>query len=83
MQLAAYCLLVEEAMQVSVPYGIIKYRDGSMRVPFTNAVKRELLSLLPQIQAARGELANCHRGHRQHARCAKCGYRPVCSEALN
>ena len=83
MQLAAYCLLVEDTMQVSVPYGIIKYRDGSIHVPFTNAIRHKLLSLMPQIQAAKGELADCHRSHRQRARCAKCGYRPVCSEALN
>lgn len=83
MQLAAYCLLVEETMQVSVPYGIIKYRDGSVRVPFTNAIRRQVLSLLRQIQTANSESADCHRSHHKRARCAKCGYRPACSEALN
>lgn len=83
MQLAAYCLLVEDTMQASAPYGIVKYRDGSIQVPFTNRVRRQLLSLLPQIRAAKNELSECHRSHRQGARCAKCGYRPVCSEALN
>ncbi len=82
MQLAAYCLLVEDTMQVSVPYGIIKYRDGSINVPFTNALRQQLVSLLPKIQAAKGSWADCHRSHRQRARCTKCGYRPVCSEAL-
>ncbi len=83
MQLAAYCLLVEDTMQVSVPYGIIKYGDGSINVPFTNAVRRQLLTLLPKIRTAKGDLAGCHRSHRQRTSCAKCGYRAVCSEALN
>lgn len=83
MQLAAYCLLVEDTMQVSVPYGIIRYRNGSIHVPFTNGVRHQLLSVFPQIRADKNELADCHRSHRQRARCAKCGYRPVCSEALN
>ena len=82
MQLAAYCLLVEDTMQVSVPYGIIKYRDGNIHVPFTDVLRQRLLSLLPQIRNAKNDWADCHRSHRQRARCAKCGYRPVCSEAL-
>lgn len=45
MQLAAYCLLVEDTMQASVPYGIIKYRDGSIQVPFSNALRRQLIAL--------------------------------------
>ena len=82
MQLAAYRLLVEDTMQVSVPYGIIKYSDGNIHVPFTGAVRHQLLSVLAQIRAAKNELADCHRSHRQRARCQKCGYRPVCSETL-
>jgi CRISPR-associated exonuclease Cas4 len=82
MQLAAYCLLVEDTMNVSVLYGIIKYRDASIQIPFSDALRRQLLALLPQIRAAKSDLTDCHRSHRQRVRCAKCGYRPVCSEAL-
>lgn len=82
MQLAAYCVLIEDTMRVSVPYGIIKYRDGSIQIPFTNALRRQLLSLLPRIRGAKSDRNGCHRSHRQAARCRKCGYRPICSEAL-
>lgn len=83
MQLAAYCLLVEDTMQASVPYGVIKYRDGSVRIPFTDELRERLLSLLPEIRAARKDATECHRSHRQRARCLKCGYRVICSEALD
>jgi CRISPR-associated exonuclease Cas4 len=82
MQLAAYCLLVEDTMAVSVPYGIINYRDGSIRIRFTDTLRDRLLDILPRIQAAKSKPANCHRSHRHAGRCRTCGYRPVCSEAL-
>lgn len=82
MQLAAYCLLVEETMAVSVPYGVIKYRDGSIRIRFTETLRHGLLDVLPRIQAAKSQPIDCHRSHRHAARCRTCGYRPVCSEAL-
>lgn len=82
MQLAAYCLIVEGTMAVSVPYGIIKYRDGSIRIRFTGTLRRRLLDILPRIQAAKSKSADCHRSHRHAARCRNCGYRPVCPEAL-
>lgn len=82
MQLAAYCLLVEDTMSVSVPYGIIKYRDASIQIPFTDALRRQLLALLPQIRAAKSDLTDRHRSHHQRPRCAKCGYRRICAEAL-
>ncbi len=82
MQLAAYCLLVEDTMAVSVPYGIIKYRDGSIRIRFTDTLRHRLLDILPRIKAAKSQPADCHRSHRHPARCRTCGYRPVCPEAL-
>ena len=82
LQLAADCLLVEDTMQVTVRYGIIKYRDSCIEVPFTKDLRQQLLSVLPNIRAAKTDLPSCHRSHRQRVRCTKCGYRPVCSEAL-
>ena len=82
MQLAAYCVLVEDTMAVPVPYGIIRYRDGSIQIPFTDTLRHRLLDILPKIQTAKSKPANCHRSHRHAARCRTCGYRPICSEAL-
>jgi CRISPR-associated exonuclease Cas4 len=81
LQLAAYCLLVEEAMGERPPYGLIRYRDRTFRVDYTGALREELLRVL---EAMRRDLA-CGEAHRSHsipARCRACGFRSICEEAL-
>ncbi|MBI1800776.1 MAG: CRISPR-associated protein Cas4 [Chloroflexi bacterium] len=81
MQLAAYGLLVEEALGAPAPYGLIHYRDQTFRVDFTPALRRELLALLAEMR--RGQRAKAvHRNHSQPQRCAHCGYQAVCGESL-
>ena len=81
MQLACYCLLCEETFNTRVPFGLIRYRDGEVRVEYTAKLRARLLSLLEEIQSARS-IANVHRNHSQVRRCAGCGFRDGCGEAL-
>lgn len=81
LQLAAYCLLVEEVCQVFVPYGLVQYEDRCIRVEYTSSVRRDLLLLLEEIRTAkRGE--ELHINHNCPARCRSCGFRDVCGESL-
>src|SRR5207248_1150561 len=52
MQLAAYCLLVEDVLGASAPYGFIHYRDQTFRVDFTAPLRAELLRLLNEMRTA-------------------------------
>ena len=80
LQLAAYCLLVEESDGLAPPHGLIKYADAAFEVDYTPALRRELLALLDEMQSSfRGEV---HRSHQETRRCAGCGYRPVCDQSL-
>lgn len=81
MQLACYCLLCEETFGTRVPFGLIRYRNGEVRVEYTPKLRARLLSLLEEIQSARA-LPNVHRNHSQGRRCTGCGFRDVCGEAL-
>jgi CRISPR-associated exonuclease Cas4 len=81
MQLAAYCLLVEDALGTRVPYGVVRYADGEVRVEYTNGLRETLLETLEEIREAR-EAEDIHRSHDEPRRCASCGYRDVCDEAL-
>src|SRR5271167_2177485 len=45
-QLAAYCLLVEDVCRVSVPYGLIRYEDRTIRVEYTPSLRASLLRFL-------------------------------------
>lgn len=80
MQVAAYCLLVEEAHGETPPYGLIRYTDATVRIDYTPALRAQLLALLEQVRAARGQ-ADVGRSHRDPARCRACGVRHACGDA--
>ncbi|HVG31331.1 MAG TPA: CRISPR-associated protein Cas4 [Pyrinomonadaceae bacterium] len=81
MQLAAYCLLVEDALGARVPYGVVRYADAEVRVEYTDELRETLLETLAEIRDAR-EAEDVHRSHDEPRRCASCGYRDVCDESL-
>jgi CRISPR-associated exonuclease Cas4 len=80
-QLAAYCALVAEAYGRRPVYGLIKYADQTLAVPYTDALEAELRALLDEIRADR-EAEDVPRSHDQPTRCRGCGFRAVCSESL-
>ena len=80
-QLAAYCLLVEDIYRVSVPYGLVRYEDRSIRVEYTPSLRASLLALLDEIRTAKCN-GECHISHGQASKCQSCGFRSVCGESL-
>lgn len=81
MQLMAYCLLVEDALEERVPYGIIRYRDCELAIDYTPEMKEDLLALLEEMRAAR-RAEDVHRSHEDPRRCAGCSMLEACDEAL-
>lgn len=81
LQLAAYCLLVEENTGRTPSHGLLKYADALYEVDFTPELRRELLDTLAEMRQAR--LAkNVSRSHTQPNKCSACGYRYTCDENL-
>ena len=84
-QLAAYCLLVEDVLGASVPYGLVKYRDREVRVEYTPELREQALALIEEMNedtAASAEGREVHRSHDDPRRCAGCSLRDVCTESL-
>ncbi len=81
LQLAAYCLLIEETYRQRPKYGIVKYADRTFAVDYTDSLRAALLDV---IAAMRDDLAHgaAQRSHDEAARCANCGYRHACPERL-
>jgi CRISPR-associated exonuclease Cas4 len=81
LQLAAYCLLVEEAYGIRPSYGILQYRDGAFTVDFTYELEADLLELLELMRddALAGEV---DRDHQDASRCANCGFLAYCEQSL-
>ncbi|HJZ46676.1 MAG TPA: Dna2/Cas4 domain-containing protein [Roseiflexaceae bacterium] len=82
MQLAAYCVLVEETSGVAPPYGLLRYAEQTFRLDYTDPVRDEVLALLDEM---RGELEepDCDRSHDDQPRCLSCGFYEQCEQALD
>ena len=81
MQLAAYCLLVEETTGRRPAYGIVKYADKTFSVENTDELRSALLDLLDEMRQALS-VGRATRSHADARRCAGCGYRHACGERL-
>ncbi len=81
MQLAAYCLLVEEQEGHAPTHGILQYRDRAFEIDYTPALRSELLVVLDQMRRDLGA-HDVERSHDDAGRCRSCGYRDRCDRAL-
>jgi len=77
MQLAAYCLLIEEGHAQPPTHGLIHYDDATIQIDYTPALRQHLLDLLDQMRADR-KLREVKRSHNDPARCRACGVHHAC-----
>src|SRR5262245_66518670 len=50
MQLAAYFLLLEDVLQRPVPYGLIRYRNRTLRVAHADELRARLMDVIAQMR---------------------------------
>ena len=81
LQLAAYCLLVEEGEGRTPPHGILKYDDKAFEIDYTPALRDELLETLDAIRLEL-DASDVDRSHQDPGRCHGCGYRDRCDRSL-
>lgn len=81
LQLASYCLLVEDVLGERSPYGILRYRDRDVKVPFDRGLRRDLLAVLDAMRRS-GAARDARRTHADAGRCARCALRDECGEAV-
>lgn len=81
MQLAAYCILVDRNYGERPPYGLLRYRNRTFKIPFTPELEQELLGLIRTIRLCK-DRDDLPRSHDHQARCARCGYRNTCDQRL-
>lgn len=83
LQLAAYCLLVEEHEGRAVAYGIIKYADKAFEVDYTPRLRAQVVDALDAMrQGLRAGDEGEERSHEEPRRCLGCGYRDRCDQRL-
>ena len=81
LQLAAYFLLVEDALQQRVAYGLVRYKDGVLRIENSAHLRAELLAVMEEMRAALSS-EDASRSHRQAVRCRACSVAYACDERL-
>lgn len=77
MQLAAYCLLVQETTGQRPPHGLLRYAEHTFEIPYDARLERALLATL---DAMRDDLDadDVTPSHQDPVRCRHCGHREVC-----
>ena len=80
-QLAAYCLLLEETEPRFGGYGYLRYANRTFRIDFTDRVRQELLRT---IDGMRADLAasDVLPNHHDPRRCARCMLVTVCGHVV-
>jgi len=81
LQLAAYCLLTASTSDKRPPYGLLRYRNRTFKIAYTEELEEEVINLVHEIRSAKN-LAVLDRSHTQANRCARCGYRSICIQRL-
>lgn len=81
MQLAAYCVLVEETTGIAPPYGLLRYADRTFRLDYTPQLRDEIVGLLGDMRDVLEE-PDCPRSHDERRRCLSCGFYEQCDDAL-
>lgn len=77
LQLATYCLIVEDLYGKRPPHGYLRYADATLKIPFTDALRGEVLRSAQEIRKSRAA-ANVARSHGDPWRCRSCGYVESC-----
>ena len=81
LQVAAYCLLIEEVEGKAPPYGILKYPEHEHEIEFNDDLRAVVLEKLGEMRRIL-VTEDCHRNHDRPGKCASCSRRDVCPEKL-
>ncbi|GAB4400537.1 MAG: CRISPR-associated protein Cas4 [Anaerolineales bacterium] len=81
LQLAAYCLLAEEVFGVRPPYGLLRYDNATLEIPYDEPLRSRLLDTLAAMREARAH-GSADRDHDTPQKCLRCGQRENCDQRL-
>jgi CRISPR-associated exonuclease Cas4 len=81
-QLAAYCLILEDYFEQPPTYGIIRYANTEFPVEYTPALRKKVIRLL-------NEMSQCSEQHpppltkQKAAKCKVCTFKQICPVGQN
>jgi CRISPR-associated exonuclease Cas4 len=82
LQIAAYCLLIEEETGKTPPYGLLKYPEHEHEIEYNEDLKKVLLQKLDEMRVIM-RTGDAHRNHNRPGKCTNCSRRDSCPEKLS
>jgi len=82
MQVAAYCVLMEEEFGLAPSYGIIRYGQVENEVEYDDGLKELVLKKADEMRNFLKNGGGVHRNHNKPGKCKHCSRRNVCPEKL-
>jgi CRISPR-associated exonuclease Cas4 len=76
-QIAAYCLILEDYSEVQPTHGILRYADREFTVDYTPALRKKVIRLLNEMQQC-NEQQVPSLTRQKAAKCRACVYQPTC-----
>lgn len=83
MQVAAYCLLMEEEYGRAPPHGILRYPETEHEIDYDEALKQLVIDKLSEMRRVLDGRAEAHRNHNKPGKCKHCSRRDMCPERLD
>lgn len=81
-QLGVYLILVEENYG-RVSYGVLKYKDRSVKVQFTQRLRQSVLSVLTELKRVEMmAVEGVARSHNSASKCRKGDFYDVCDQRV-
>lgn len=77
MQVAAYCLILEDYSELPPTHGILRYADSEFTIDYTPALRKKVLRHL-------NAMAHCHENlspalaRQSPSKCRACTFQPIC-----
>ena len=81
LQVAAYCLLIEESTGKAPPYGLIKYPEHEHEIDYNEDLKKVLLGKLSEMRKIM-DTGEAHRNHNRPGKCRTCSRNAACPEKI-
>src|SRR5258708_423514 len=81
-QVAAYCLILEDYSEQPPTHGILRYADREFTIDYTPALRRKVIKLLAEMERC-SEQQPPPLARQRAAKCRVCAFQPVCSVGRN
>lgn len=81
LQVAAYCVLIEEEFGKPPPHGIIRYGQIENEIEYDEGLKELVLNKMNEMRTLM-KSGGAHRNHNKPGKCKSCSRRSICPEKL-